>query len=68
MASCSDWAPASPSCDAAAAREPHPPNRQSSCATALDVPNALKFVFTAIALMLAARCFSLGIFIDVQRP
>jgi hypothetical protein len=36
--------------------------------TALDEPNALKFVFAAIALMLAALCFCVGIFIDVQRP
>jgi hypothetical protein len=36
-------------------------------ATALDVPNALKFVFAAISLTLAALCFGVGIFIDVQR-
>jgi predicted membrane channel-forming protein YqfA (hemolysin III family) len=36
--------------------------------TALDVPSSLKFVFAAIALMLAALCFAVGIFIDVDRP
>jgi len=37
-------------------------------ATALDAPNALKFVFAAISVVLAALCFALGMFIDVQRP
>ena len=35
--------------------------------TALDGPNSLRFVFAAIALMLAALCFAVAIFIDVQR-
>jgi hypothetical protein len=37
-------------------------------ATALDAPNALKFVFAAISVVLAALCFALGMFIDLQRP
>jgi hypothetical protein len=36
-------------------------------ATELDAPNAVKFVFAAISLMLAALCFGVGMFIDVQR-
>lgn len=37
-------------------------------ATELDGSNALKFVLSAIAIVLAALCFSVGVFIDVQRP
>jgi hypothetical protein len=36
-------------------------------ATELDAPNAVKFVFAAISLILAALCFGVGMFIDVQR-
>jgi hypothetical protein len=36
--------------------------------TQLEASNSIKFVFSAIALMLAALCFSVGIFIDTQRP
>ena len=35
--------------------------------TQLEASNSIKLVFSAIALMLAALCFAVGIFIDVQR-
>jgi hypothetical protein len=36
--------------------------------TQLEASNSIKFVFSAIALMLSALWFSVGLFIDVQRP
>jgi hypothetical protein len=36
--------------------------------TQLEASNSIKFVFSAIALMLSALCFSVGRFIDAQWP
>jgi hypothetical protein len=36
-------------------------------ATELEAPNALKFVFSAICVVLAAISFAAGIFIDTER-
>jgi hypothetical protein len=37
-------------------------------ATKVEAPNSIKFVLATISAVLAALCFGVGIFIDVQRP